>query len=56
MENIGKLLTSVWAAVISAALLFSIYVWNPSAIEILQLKTFDYLITSLDPKKSEEIV
>jgi adenylate cyclase len=56
MENFGKLLTSTWSAVASAVFLMFVYVWNPSAIEILQLKTFDYLITSLDTKQSEEIV
>jgi adenylate cyclase len=33
-----------------------LYAINPSAIQTLQLKTFDYLITSLDKKQSEEIV
>ena len=37
-------------------MLLGVYVWNPSAVETLQLKTFDYLITSLEPKKSDEIV
>jgi adenylate cyclase len=41
---------------ISACLLLTLYVLNPSAIQTLQLKTFDYLITSLDNKQSEEIV
>jgi adenylate cyclase len=56
MEKIGKYLTGTWAAVISACLLLTLYVINPSAIQTLQLKTFDYLITSLDKKKSDEIV
>ena len=56
MEKLGQLLTSTWAVVISAALLVAVYVWNPSAVEILRLKTFDYLITSLEPKQSQEIV
>ena len=56
METVGKYLTSTWAAVISAILLLTLYVYNPSAIEILQLKTFDYLITSLEPKESNEII
>ena len=56
METLGKYLTSTWAAVISAILLLTLYVYNPSAIEILRLKTFDYLITSLEPKESNEII
>ena len=56
MEKLGQLLTSTWAVVISAALLVAVYVWNPSAVEILRLKTFDYFITSLEPKQSQEIV
>jgi adenylate cyclase len=56
METLGKYLTSTWAAVISVCLLLILYVVNPSPIQILQLKTFDYLITSLQPKHSDEIV
>jgi len=56
METIGKYLTSQWAAAISVCLLLTLYVINPSPIQILQLKTFDYLITSLQPKHSDEIV
>jgi adenylate cyclase len=56
MEKIGKYLTGIWAAVISACLLLTLYVINPGPIQTLQLKTFDYLITSLDKKQSEEIV
>ncbi len=56
METLGKYLTSTWAAAISAIMLLAVYVWNPSAIETLQLKTFDYLITSLEKKQSDEIV
>jgi len=56
METLGKLLTSVWAVVISAILLLVVYAYNPSPVQVLQLKTFDYLINSLEDKKSEEIV
>lgn len=56
METLGKLLTSVWAVVISAILLLVVSVWNPTPVETLQLKTFDYFITSLDKKESEEVV
>ena len=53
---IGKYLTSTWAAAISVCLLLILYAVNPGPIQTLQLKTFDYLITSLDKKQSEEIV
>ena len=56
METLGKYLTSTWAAAISVCLLLTLYVINPSPLQILQLKTFDYLITSLQPKQSEEVV
>jgi len=56
METLGKLLTSTWSAAISAIILLAVYVWNPSAIETLQLKTFDYLINTLEKKQSDEIV
>ena len=56
MEKIGKYLTSTWAAAISVCFLLILYVVNPGPIQTLQLKTFDYLITSLDKKQSEEIV
>ena len=56
METLGKYLTSTWAAAISVCLLLILYVVNPSPVQILQLKTFDYLITSLDKKQSEEII
>jgi adenylate cyclase len=56
MERLGKLLTSTWAAAVVAILLMVVYVWNPSFIQILQLKTFDQFITTLDKKNSDEIV
>ena len=56
METIGKYLTSTWAAVISALLLLILYVSNPGFIQTLQLKTFDYFITSLETKQSDEII
>ena len=56
MEKLGQYLTSTWAAVISAIMLLVVYVWNPSVIETLQLKTFDYLINSLEKKQSDEII
>jgi adenylate cyclase len=56
METFIKYLTSTWAALFTAILLTVTYVWNPSPIEILRLKTFDYLITSLERKQSDEIV
>ena len=56
MEKLTKFLTSTWAAAISVCLLLILYAINPGPIQTLQLKTFDYLITSLDKKQSEEIV
>ena len=56
METIGKYLTGTWAVVISACLLLTLYVINPGPIQKLQLNTFDHFITSLEKKKSEEIV
>ena len=56
METLGKYLTSTWAAIASALMLVILFILNPSPIETLQLKTFDYFITSLEPKKSDEVV
>ena len=56
METIGKYLTSTWAVAISVCLLLTLYAVNPGLIQTLQLKTFDYLITSLEKKQSDEIV
>lgn len=56
MEKLGRLLTSTWATLIVATLLVVAYVANPKVIQTLQLKTFDLFITSLEPKKSDEIV
>jgi adenylate cyclase len=56
MEKLTKFLTSTWMVVISACLLLTLYVINPGPIQTLQLKTFDYLITSLEKKQSDEIV
>ena len=56
MEVLSKLLSSTWAALVTASLAIVIFVLNPSPIETLQLKTFDYFITSLDKKESEEVV
>jgi adenylate cyclase len=56
METLGKYLTSTWAAAVTTLLLIIVYIINPSPVETLQLKTFDYFITSLDKKDSEEVV
>ena len=56
METLGKLLTSTWAALVTALLLITVYIINPSPVETLQLKTFDYLINTLEKKQSEEVV
>ena len=51
-----KYLTSTWVAAVGALLLVALFVFNPSPIQVLQLKTFDYFITSLPEKKSDEVV
>ena len=56
MEKIGKLLTSTWSSAILAVVLVFVYTANLKPIETLQLKTFDYLISSLEQKPSDEIV
>jgi adenylate cyclase len=56
MEKLGQYLTSTWAAAVVALLLITVYIINPSPVETLQLKTFDYLINSLEKKQSDEIV
>ena len=56
METLGKYLTSTWAALVSALMLVILYISNPSPIETLRLKTFDYLINTLEKKQSDEIV
>jgi len=43
-------------AAISVFLLIALYIYNPSPIQTLQLKTFDYLIKTLPEKQSDEIV
>lgn len=55
-EQIEKYLTSTWAVAINVCLLLILFVANPTTIQILQLKTFDHFITSLDQKQSEELV
>jgi adenylate cyclase len=56
IEKIGVYLTSTWAAAITMCLLLTLYVINPGPIQTLQLKTFDYFISSIATKESEEIV
>jgi len=56
IEKLGKYLTSNWTAAIVACLLLALFVINPSPIQTLQLKTFDYFINSLPKKNSDEIV
>ena len=56
METLGKILTSTWAAIASALMFVTLFILNPSPVETLRLKTFDYFITSLEPKKSDEVV
>jgi adenylate cyclase len=56
MEKIGIYLTSTWAVIVTTLLLITAHIINPSPVETLRLKTFDYFITSLDKKESEEVV
>jgi len=56
MEKLGKLLTSTWSSAILAVVLVFVYTTNLKPIETLQLKTFDYIISTLQPKTSDEIV
>jgi adenylate cyclase len=56
MEKLGKLLTSTWSSAILAVALVFVYTSNLKPIETLQLKTFDYIISSLQSKSSDEIV
>lgn len=56
MKKIEQILTSTLITAISAIILVGLYVSNVSYIEVLKLKTFDYFITSLETKKSDEIV
>ena len=56
MEKLGKLLTSTWSSAILAVVLVFVYTANLKPIETLQLKTFDYIISSLQSKPSDEIV
>ena len=56
MEKLGKLLTSTWSSAVLAVALVFVYTANLKPIETLQLKTFDYIISSLQSKSSDEIV
>jgi adenylate cyclase len=56
MEKLGKLLTSTWSSVVLAVVFVFVYTANLKPIETLQLKTFDYIISSLQSKSSDEIV
>ena len=56
MEKLIRFATGTFAVIVLAICFISLKLLNPSPIEILQLKTFDYLITSLDSKKSEEVI
>jgi adenylate cyclase len=56
MERLSRLLTSSIAVVVVAILFVVLKFYNLAPIQILQLKTFDWLITSLEPKKSDDII
>ena len=55
MEKLSKLVTSSYAVVLVAFLFVLLKFYNPLPVQILQLKTFDWLITSLEPKQSDDI-
>ena len=56
MEQLSKFITGTIAVIIVAALFVLLKFYNPLPVQILQLKTFDWLITSLEPKQSDEVV
>jgi adenylate cyclase len=56
MEKLSQLLTGTIAVVVVAFLFLALKLYNPTPIQILQLKTFDWLITSLEPKQSDDVV
>ena len=56
MEKLIQILTGVLAVIVLALFFVGLKVYNPSPVEILQLKTFDYLINSLESKTSEEVI
>ena len=56
MEKLSKLLTGTFAVILVALIFLALKFHNPLPIQILQLKTFDWLITSLEPKQSDDVV
>jgi adenylate cyclase len=56
MEKLTRLLTGSYAVVVVALLFVVLKFYNPLPVQILQLKTFDWLITSLETKPSDDIV
>jgi adenylate cyclase len=56
MEKLSRLLTGTLAVVLVALLFLVLKFYNPYPVQILQLKTFDWLITSLEPKQSDDVV
>ena len=56
LEKLGKILTSAWAALVVSILLTLLLVSKPSLLQIIELKSFDYLIKTLPQKESKEIV
>ena len=52
----GKILTSTWCALIVALALLVVKVQNPYFVDVAQLKTFDYLISKLPSKQSDDIM
>lgn len=56
MQKLIQFITGTFAVIVLAICLVSLKVIDPLPIQILQLKTFDWLITSLEPKQSEEVM
>ena len=52
----GKLLTSTWVALVTLLILVTLRVWDPTPIETLRLKGFDYLQSTEQTQQSKEIV
>ena len=52
----GKLLTSTWVALVTLLLLVALRVWDPTPVETLRLKGFDYLQSTEQKQQSKEIV
>jgi len=52
----GKLLTSTWVALLTLLILVTLRVWDPTPVETLRLKGFDYLQSTEQKSQSKDIV